>query len=82
MSSRRARRRRERERARRPSASRGLPPLQRLLLTGAGLVMIFGGVALLAASASAGSAERLGRVAGILIVIGLVVLAIGMIGRV
>jgi hypothetical protein len=44
--------------------------------------MIIGGVALLAASASAGSAERLGRVAGILIVIGLVVLAIGMIGRV
>jgi hypothetical protein len=52
-----------------------------LLLTGTGLGMVLGGIALLAASASAGSAERLGRVAGILIVIGLVLLAVGAIGR-
>ena len=58
-----------------------MAPVRRLLVSGAGLLMVAVGIALLAASAT-GSAARLGRVAGILIVIGLVVLAVGMIGRV
>jgi hypothetical protein len=42
--------------------------------------MVLGGVALLAA-AGTGTAQRLGRVAGILIVIGAAALAVGLIGR-
>ena len=80
MSSRRARRRLERERAKRTGPSRPVPPLQRVLLLTLGLAMVIGGVALVAA-AGTGSAQRLGRVAGILIVIGIVVVAVGMLGR-
>ena len=57
-----------------------MPPLQRVLLLTLGLAMVIGGVALVAA-AGTGSAQRLGRVAGILIVIGIVVVAVGMLGR-
>jgi hypothetical protein len=57
-----------------------VPPLQRVLLLTLGLAMVIGGVALVAA-AGTGSAQRLGRVAGILIVIGIVVVAVGMLGR-
>jgi hypothetical protein len=79
VSSRRSRRRRERERAKQARVVRPVPRVQRLLLIGTGAVMVLGGVTLLAA-AGTGSAERLGRVAGILIVVGLVVLAVGVVG--
>jgi hypothetical protein len=45
-----------------------------------GVVMIAAGIALVGAGSSS-NAERLGRLAGILILIGIVVVAIGAIGR-
>jgi hypothetical protein len=76
MGRRRARRRHERERARRPTR----PPrsiASRIGFVVAGVAMVAGGVFLLAAG---GTSTRLPRVAGILIVVGLVLAVVGIMG--
>ena len=65
--SRKARRRSERARAKRPASTRALSPFARAGLIAGGVACILGGVALLVAGGP-GTAARLGRVAGILIV--------------
>ena len=77
--SRRSRRRFERQRARRPE-SRRLSPIVRLGLLIGGAVLIVAGAALLTAGGSA-NAARLGRLAGILILLGLVGVGVGIVGR-
>lgn len=79
--SRRARRRVERQRARRPARGRALSLFARLGLLALGLLSIGGGIALLTAGGP-GTATRLGRVAGILIVIGSVAVIAAAIGRI
>jgi hypothetical protein len=79
-SSRRRRRRLERERAKRPTRSRGLSPPARVALALGGILMVAAGIGLLGHGGSATEA-RLGRLAGILILVGIVLLGIGAIGR-
>jgi hypothetical protein len=78
--SRKARRRTERARAKRASPTRlmSLPARAGLVVGGVGCVL--SGVALLVAGGP-GTAARLGRVAGILIVIGVVACIAGAIGH-
>ena len=80
MPSRRTRRRLERQRAKRATRVRRLSPLARLGLIVGGLLMIAAGIAILVAGSS-GNAQRLGRLAGILILIGLIIAAAGAIGQ-
>jgi len=81
MSTRRGRRRRERQRAKRPPRGKQLSHATRAALVGAGLLAIIGGAVLLGAG-GAGNAARLGRVAGILIIIGFVAIGAAAIGRI
>jgi hypothetical protein len=81
MSSRRARRRRERARSKRARPVHRLSPLVRLGLALGGAVLIVGGVLLLTAGGP-GTAARLGRVAGILILLGAVGIGAAVIGKV
>ncbi|GEM_PF-4582156 len=76
MGRRRARRRAERARARR-SARQPRSWRSRIMFFVGGIIMVAAGVALLL---SGGSSSRLFRVAGILIVVGLVLAGIGIIG--
>ncbi|HZS93790.1 MAG TPA: hypothetical protein VFA78_03265 [Chloroflexota bacterium] len=78
--SRRTRRRLERRRAKQPRRSQSLSPLTRAGIVGAGILAIAGGAALLVAGNPA-SAERLGRIAGILILLGCAAIGVGLIGR-
>ncbi|MGI8967651.1 MAG: hypothetical protein ACR2GA_00905 [Chloroflexota bacterium] len=75
---RRTRRRQQRVQAKRPSRQ-SVPIAKRLGLLVLGVLMIAAGITLVAAGGS-GSAERLGRIAGILIVIGIVVVVIALLG--
>jgi fatty acid desaturase len=76
MGRRRARRRRERERARRPPAP-PRSPVRRIAFVAGGVALVVGGVLLLAAG---GTSTRLPRVAGIMIVVGLVLAGVGIVG--
>ena len=78
---RRARRKAERARARHPISRPGLSLAARAGLGALGVLALAGGVAILARG-SAGNAERLSRVAGILILIGLALLFVAAFGRV
>ncbi|MGI8826919.1 MAG: hypothetical protein ACR2JC_15000 [Chloroflexota bacterium] len=79
MTSRRARRRRSRQQAHRPAASRGFTASQRLLAVAGGALAVVAGIAILIAG-SRQNEQRLARVAGILIVLGVVGLFIGVWG--
>jgi Flp pilus assembly protein TadB len=68
---RKARRRDERTRSKRRPATGSMSPATRLALIVGGIACVLGGIALLVAGGP-GTAARLGRVAGILIVIGVV----------
>lgn len=78
--SRRSRRRYERQRAKKPVRRRTVNPLTRIALVVAGALFVVGGIALVA-SGSAGNAARLSRIAGILIIVGLVLAGIGLLGK-
>lgn len=78
--SRRTRRKLERRRASRPQRDSRISVGSRLLLIAGGIVAVVVGIALLVHEA-APNAARLGRLAGILIVVGLVIAGIGAIGR-
>lgn len=78
--SRKARRRADRTRAKRRSPTRSMSPFARVGLIAGGTACVVGGAALLVAGGP-GTAARLGRVAGILIVIGLVACIAGAIGH-
>lgn len=76
MGRRRSRRRAARQRAHRaPRPKRSL--VSRLVLIGLGISMAVGGTALLLAG---GTSARLFRVAGILIVVGLIMIVVGVVG--
>lgn len=79
-SSRRTRRRYERARAKRPVRDRRLAPVQRITFVVAGVVLVLAGVILLV-SGKPGTAMRLARLAGLMIIIGLVLAGIGVYGR-
>lgn len=81
MSSRRGRRRRERTRTKAPPRGRRLSPFARIGAIGVGVLLVVAGAVLLS-SGSPGNAARLGRVAGILILVGIVAVVAGFIGRV
>lgn len=70
MGRRRARRRAQRERKRHPTERKTSGPLTRMSVGSAGLLAAFGGVALLI-HASGVNENRIARIAGILIVLGL-----------
>ncbi|GAC1473194.1 MAG: hypothetical protein PVSMB7_26830 [Chloroflexota bacterium] len=70
----------ERERDRRPKRERRFTPVQRVGLILLGLLMIAAGAALLVRGNS-GTAARLGRVAGIMILVGVVLAVLGGVGR-
>jgi len=78
--SRKSRRRAERVRSKRRSTTQVVSPAARLGLIFGGVACIVAGAALLVAGGP-GTAARLGRVAGILIVIGLVACIAGGIGH-
>lgn len=80
MSSRRRRRRHERERAkqRRPDCRMSAPA--RLGAVAGGIVLILGGIGLLIGGGGS-NAERIGRLAGILILIGIALFGVGAWGR-
>src|ERR687884_311521 len=79
-SSRRTRRRRERARAKRVTPVRRLAlPLRAALIVG-GVIMIAGGVLLLARG-NPDTDRRLGRLAGIVILLGCAAVLVGLIGR-
>lgn len=80
MPSRRARRRLERQRLKRARPVRRLPLAARLALAIGGVAAILAGVVLLT-SGSPGSATRLARLAGILILLGLAGIGIAILGR-
>lgn len=77
---RRARRRRDRERIRRVRPTRSFSPLSRGLLLVGGILCILAGIALLTAGGP-GNAARLGRIAGILILLGIIAGIFGAVGR-
>lgn len=77
---RKSRRRRERSRAKNPARGSSLSLLARAGLIAAGVVLVIAGAALLIAG-GAGNAARLGRVAGILIIVGIVIIVAGTVGR-
>lgn len=79
--SRKARRKAERARARRRVERRGLSIGARIGVAALGILAIVGGVALLASS-QAGTAARLSRVAGILILLGVTGIVVAAIGKV
>lgn len=79
--SRRTRRRLERQRAHRPARGRPLGVWGRLGLAVGGIAAVVIGVLLLAAGNRV-TAHRLGRIAGILIILGLAAVAVAAIGRV
>jgi hypothetical protein len=79
-STRKRRRRIERARAKRPARQNRLRPGTRLGLIVAGVVMVVAGAVLLGHGAAANT-QRLSRLAGILILVGLVIAAAGLIGR-
>ena len=79
-SSRKYRRRRERSRANRPAVQRRLSASRRLLLVALGVVLVVAGILLLIRGGP-GTAVRLGRVAGILIIIGLVLMGVAAVGK-
>lgn len=76
MGRRRARRRYQRARARKP-ARQPMSATTRLGFLALGLIMVAGGVALVVGGSSS---PRIFRVAGILIIIGFVLVGIGLIG--
>ncbi len=78
--SRKARRKAERARARRGVERRGLSVGTRLAITAGGVVAIVAGVALLV-SGTPSTEARLSRVAGILILLGIVGIVAAAIGR-
>lgn len=78
--SRKSRRRQQRQYAKRTRPITRLSPMMRIALIVGGLVAIMAGVALLARG-DAQTAARLGRVAGILILLGLVGLGVGLVGK-
>lgn len=78
--SRKARRRNERQRQKRPSQVPRLPAYARLLLAAVGLLLMGAGVLLLA-GATPGTANRLGRLAGIAILLGVVAIVAAAIGH-
>ena len=80
MPSRRARRRIERRRAKHARPVRRLPLAARLALTLGGVAVIVAGIVLLT-SGSPGTASRLARVAGILILLGVVGIGVAILGR-
>jgi formate hydrogenlyase subunit 3/multisubunit Na+/H+ antiporter MnhD subunit len=78
--SRRTRRKLERKRAKRPARSNRIALGTRIAWMGGGAVLVLVGVALLIHETTS-NAARLGRLAGILILIGLVCAAVGIVGR-
>ncbi len=78
---RRARRRIERERAHRTTSRHAISLFNRIGLAVVGLALIVGGI-LLVTSGSPGNASRLGRIAGIAIILGLVAIGVAIIGHV
>ncbi len=78
--SRRARRKAERTRTKRVPASRGLSPVARIGLAALGILMVVAGVLLLT-HGTLQTEKRLARIAGILILIGLVVVVVAVIGK-
>lgn len=79
-SRRRSRRRFERKRVKERRPVRRLSMAARLGLVAAGALAVMAGIFLLA-HGSAGNAERLGRISGILILLGLVCIGAGALGR-
>lgn len=78
--SRRSRRRSERARARRTSQVRRLSAPARAGFVVLGVVLVATGIFLLA-DVSSGTAARLGRVAGILMIVGCVLVGLGAVGK-
>lgn len=78
--SRKARRRDERARSRRRPPTEKMSGLFRIGVAVVGVICVFGGIALLSAGGP-GTAARLGRVGGILIVIGVVACIAAALGR-
>jgi hypothetical protein len=79
--SRRSRRRYERARAKRPSQVRRVSAPARIGFIILGLVLVAAGIFLLA-DVSSGTAARLGRVAGILMIVGCVLVGVGAVGKI
>jgi hypothetical protein len=79
--SRKARRKAERARARRPVERRGLSAGTRISVALLGVLAVAAGVALLA-SGTPSTAARLSRVAGILILLGIVGIGVAAVGRI
>lgn len=81
MSSRRARRRNERQRAKRGRTAHPISIPVRVLLLVAGIGLLVGGGVLLTHPAASTTSARLARVAGIMLVIGVVLLIAAALGR-